>query len=196
MLCVRATGTSQERPKTHLDRNMGAAGSLMPPPGGISIDRDELRRRYSRQLHLPVDASDLRAPVGATEDQLREARERALAEALFLRDELFKLSQPAPSSSATPVQLESMVAVPSDGRHESAALDRRGIEDICSGLSDSEDLRECIAFVAHIRQLLQRETAMVQRRARLLSNEGRLLISAMLTSDSDSESDDGLEGLP
>ena len=62
---------------------MGAAGSLMPPPGGISIDRDEpaaaipttpLACRVLTRAHRPH-----RGPPAEAE--------RAL-EALFLRDEL------------------------------------------------------------------------------------------------------------
>jgi hypothetical protein len=175
---------------------MGAAGSLMPL-SGFAIDQGELRRRYSRQLRLPRDASDLRAPAGATEEQMFQALQNARREVLFLRRELFKLQTelPATTTSSAPSE-EGKPAPPPASARRSSAFDPNSLEDVCSGRSDGEDLRECVAFVAHVRQLLQRETAMVKRRARRLSHEGRRLISAMLTSDSDTDSDDGLGDLP
>ena len=182
---------------------MGAAGSLMPL-SEVAIDQGELRRRYSRQLRMPVDASDLRAPTGATEEQTSQALRNAQREVLFLRRELFKLQAELPAttpttttnSSSSSSSAASFSAERKEGKEaspvairRSSTFDPNSLEGVCSGRSDAEDLRECIAFVAHIRQLLQRETAMVKRRARRLSNEGRRLISTMLVSDSDTDSD-------
>ena len=190
---------------------MGSAGSMLPAGASLvdgaamSLRASELRQRYSRQLRLPVDASDLHAPDSATPEQMSQALERAKAEVLFLRAELFRLSSSplqvgtisaAAAAAATASEERKVGSHIATAANQQPVFDLRSLEGICSGCSDADDLRECIAFVAHIRKLLQRETAMEKRRVRRPSNEGRRLIpSAMLASDSDTDSDDGLEDL-
>ena len=165
---------------------MGAGGSLIGP--GAEISGAELQRRYSRLLRLPTDASDLFAPKNATEEQIWAALRTAQREVLFLKQELFKLQHEQYQQHAQKTSTDSLAG--SSSRDSFVA--HESLSDVCSGRDNAEDLQSCITFVSHIRRLLQAETAVTQRRRRL-SFEGKKLLQEMLTSDSDTDSDDGLE---
>ena len=171
---------------------MGAAGSLIPP--GTQIGAVNLGARYAHLLQLPTDASDLSSPEGASPEQFAASLNSAREHVLYLKSELLKLQSGCEEGKSGAVSQE-QASLPSQRR---GGRPRLTLDDICTKSTDKENLKECIAWVSHIRQLLHYETAAAERRRkRRLSHEGhRLYQNILLTTDSDTNSEDSLEDLP